>query len=261
MSGNTQPKILLVNDDGFRSPYLERFALSLTEVATVYVVAPETEQSGVSHAFCGFLGHSLRKIAGKEPLEFYALSGSPADCAKFAIKKLFRDEKIDCVFSGPNKGENAGVSSLYSGTVAGAREAALWGIPAIAVSFALNSDFQISEKMEKEAARFAKTILQSKLYEKIPAHTFWNVNYPDDKIPFAGYRVARQNVSMFTDYYVEKEGKYFLEGYKVPETFAEKSDDLVLSQGYASITPMTVDQTLESDLTPLDREIQKFFLR
>lgn len=256
MATNAKPEILLVNDDGYTSAYLERFARALLEVAKVYVVAPKTEQSGVSHSFQGFAGHSLEKIPGKIPADFYALDGSPADCSKFGLQELFKDRPIECVFSGPNHGENAGVSSLYSGTVAGAREAALWGVPAVALSLC----FGATSVMENEAARFAQKIIEERLYRTMPAHSFWNVNFPDEKkVPFAGYRVARQSVSMFTDHYEKKDGKFFLDGCKLPETFAANSDDLALHRGYASITPMTVDQTLESDLSPLFRLVQQNF--
>lgn len=258
MTGQSKPEILLVNDDGFESPFLVHLATALSDVASVHVVAPASEQSGVSHSFLGFHGHELSEVPGDYPFEFHTLTGTPSDCTKFALTYLYRNLHIDCVFSGPNKGENSGVSSIYSGTVAGAREAALWGFPSLALSLC----YDATETMEKELLRFAVEVVNKKLYEKIPAHTFWNVNFPDEhRSKFAGFKAAGQGVSMFTDHFDLKDGKFFLSGAKVPERFAVNSDDLLLSQGYATITPMTIDQTLHSGLVPVQQVVDKFFVR
>lgn len=252
-----RPEILLTNDDGFESPQLVSLALSLSKVASVHVVSPETEQSGVSHAFKGFLGHELRRIPGDYPFDFYSLSGAPADCTKMGLRNLYREHSIDCVISGPNAGENAGVSSLYSGTVAGAREAALWGKPGIALSLCTGS----SEKMLAELCRFAVRIVEERLYGNISSGTVWNVNFPRESVPFRGYRVAPQNLSMFTDHYEEKDGKYFLEGKKLPEHFIEASDDDLLEQGFATITPITIDQTAHGELLPVETALEKLLAK
>lgn len=257
MLKSSRPEILLTNDDGFESPLLVALALSLSKVANVHVVAPETEQSGVSHAFKGFLGHELRRIPGEYPFDFYSLSGAPADCTKMGLRNLYKAHPIDCVFSGPNAGENAGVSSLYSGTVAGAREAALWGKPGIALSLCAGS----SEKMLAELCRFAARIVEERLYEKISPLTVWNVNFPRESLPFRGYRVAPQNLSMFTDHYEEREGKYFLEGKKLPEHFIAASDDDLLEQGFATITPITIDQTAHEELRPVETALEKILAK
>ncbi len=248
----SRPEILLTNDDGFESPQLVSLALSLSKVASVHVVAPETEQSGVSHAFRGFSGHELRRIPGDYPFDFRSLTGTPADCTKMGLRNLYRDCPIDCVFSGPNVGENAGVSSLYSGTVAGAREAALWGKPGIALS--LSADF--SEKMLSELCRFAVRIVEERLFERISPRTVWNVNFPRESLGFRGYRVAPQNLSMFTDRYEERDGRYFLEGEKLPEHFIAASDDDLLLQGFATITPITIDQTAREELLPVEKALK-----
>lgn len=257
MQNHFRPEILLTNDDGFESPLLVSLAFALSSVAGVHVVAPETEQSGVSHAFKGFLGHELRRVPGEYPFEFYSLSGAPADCTKMGLRNLFRDRSIACVFSGPNAGENAGVSSLYSGTVAGAREAALWDKPGIALSLFDGN----SPKMLAELCRFAVRVVSERLYENISRGTVWNVNFPRESLPFCGYRVARQNLSMFTDRYEERNGKYFLEGKKLPEHFIAESDDDLLSRGFATVTPMTIDQTAHGELLPVERALENLLAR
>lgn len=257
MLKTSRPEILLTNDDGFESPQLLSLATALSKVASVHVVAPETEQSGVSHAFKGFFGHELRRIPGDYPFDFHSLSGSPADCTKMGLRNLYLECPIACVISGPNAGENAGVSSLYSGTVAGAREAALWGKPGIALSLCAG----FSERMLAELCRFAVQVVEEKLYERIAPRTVWNVNFPREDLEFRGYRVAPQNLSMFTDHYEERDGKYFLEGTKLSEHFIEASDDDLLEQGFATVTPITIDQTAHEELRPVEKALEKFLAK
>ncbi len=257
MSNSSRPEILLTNDDGFESPPLVSLAMSLSQVASVHVVAPATEQSGVSHAFQGFSGHELRRISGDYPFDFFSLSGTPADCTKMGLRSLYGDRPIACVLSGPNAGENAGVSSLYSGTVAGAREAALWGTPGIALSLCAG----FSDGMLSELCRFAVRIVEERLFERISPRTVWNVNFPRENLAFRGYRVAPQNISMFTDHYEERDGRYFLEGEKLPEHFVADSDDDLLWRGFATITPITIDQTAREDLLPVEKALEKILAR
>lgn len=253
MSGPCKPEILLTNDDGCKSPLLVPLAMELSKVATLHVVAPASGMSGVSHAFTGGAGLELKKIEGY-PFDFYSLAGTPADCTKFALRQLFRGQ-IDCVFSGPNAGENSGVSALYSGTVAGAREAALWGIPGIALSLADVS----APKMLSELCRFASLAVKQKLYEKISAHTIWNVNFPDENaVDFKGFRAASQELSMFTDAYEECDGKFFLGGHKEPKYFGEGSDDKLLTEGFATITPVTIDLTAHKDIPAIAALLKDF---
>ena len=134
----------------------------------------------------------------------------------------------------------------------------LWGFPSLALSLC----YDATETMEKELLRFAVDVVDKKLYSRIPAHTFWNVNFPDEnQSKFKGFKAAGQGISMFTDHYELKDGRYYLSGAKVPERFAVNSDDLLLSQGYATISPMTIDQTLQSGLVPVQQVVNKFFIR
>ena len=148
MQNNLKTRVLIVNDDGIQSGYMRVLAVALARVADVFVFAPEVEQSGVSQAFTVRRGLSLKKVDLSQDVEAYSLSGTPADCAKFALGHFalhgvategVGPGPFDVCFSGVNVGENSGVSSLYSGTVAGAREAALWGVPGIALSLRGNT--------------------------------------------------------------------------------------------------------------------------
>ncbi|MCK9181790.1 MAG: 5'/3'-nucleotidase SurE [Fibrobacteraceae bacterium] len=255
MQGSSKPEILVTNDDGVNSPHIALLASALSQVGNVRVVAPASGQSGVSHAFTGFRGLKLLKVAGAFPFDFYSVSGTPSDSVKFALRELYKNVKIDVVFSGMNVGENAGVSSLYSGTIAGAREAALWGVPGIAISLSGASAFA-----KEESIRFALRVVEERLYAQMPSRSFWNVNFPDvSEAAFSGFRVLPMNLSMFTDRYIEKDGEWFLEGEKRPVDFLPHTDDVALSEGFAVVTPMTLDQTLSSEVASLSHTIDKIF--
>lgn len=288
MQYTRRTRVLIVNDDGFKSDNLRALAAALSKVADVFVFAPETEQSGVSQAFT--VRSPLRvtrvsapvscEVASAEPAyEVYSVSGTPADAAKFALGyfagtafangvgsasdarnangaalDIHGGPTFDVCFSGVNVGENSGVSSLYSGTVAGAREGALWGVPSIALSMSLGG-----ESLMPEVLDFAKRIVAERLFDSIPKGTFWNVNFPKATGgAFKGYRATKMALGMFTDHYDCKgavapaasnggesalDGLWQLDGEKLWEEQPADSDDYLLHQGYAVITPHRIDQT------------------
>src|SRR4029434_7944553 len=124
-------RILLTNDDGIQSPgleVLEKIATDLTE--DVWVVAPETDNSGASHSLT--LAEPLRmRHLGKR---HYAVKGTPTDCVIMGVRFLLRDQPPDLVLSGVNRGQNLADDITYSGTVAGAIQGTLLGVPSIAMS-------------------------------------------------------------------------------------------------------------------------------
>ncbi|MDR1760504.1 MAG: 5'/3'-nucleotidase SurE [Fibrobacter sp.] len=239
MEDTQKPYILITNDDGIGSSAMISLAEALSEKSRVFVVAPKNEQSGVGHAFTHRSGLVCKKVSGDFPFEFHSISGTPADCVKFAVSELYRNFSFDLVISGINFGENAGVSSFYSGTVAGAREAALWGLRGLAISLSRSDKAWI-----RLAIGQASRIVAEKLYLKMARGTYWNVNFPLTEIEnYQGLRVAPMNHSMFTDHYRLKEGSFWLHGEKLPEAMREGSDDWCLSNGYASLTPFALEQT------------------
>ena len=127
--------ILLTNDDGIYAEGIYSIYAELAKMANVTVVAPESEKSSVGHAIT--LAHPIwfKRVRRKGQPFGYAVSGTPADCVKFGVNVLMK-HKPDLVISGINLGANDGCSVFYSGTVAGAREGAILGIPSIAVSLA-----------------------------------------------------------------------------------------------------------------------------
>lgn len=243
MPDKTQPHILVTNDDGIASQNLFALAEGLSSLGRVFVVAPDAEKSGVSHAFTHREGLNCRSISGND-FVVYAVSGTPADCVKFAVSELFKETPIDVVFSGVNAGENAGVSSIYSGTVAGAREAALWGIPGISLSLVRPSEFMLSEIIS-----FAKEVVQNKWHLSMPPHTFWNVNFPDASVKtFGGVRATTMGLGMFSDDYENRDGLWFLDGCKPWDEALEGSDDEALFRSFAALTPLSLNSTNHLEL-------------
>jgi 5'-nucleotidase len=237
----------------------------LSEVSDVYVFAPEDEQSGVGHAFTirrGLRVQHIEAVPGKAklPYEVYSVSGTPADCVKFAVGHFANyglddntivPEGFDVCFSGINVGENSGVSSLYSGTVAGAREAALWGVPGVALSL------RGGDGLLQVAIDFAVNVVKKGWYRKIPAGVFWNVNFPKVTIEsFKGFKATKMALGMFTDHYSHDGGLWQLDGDKLWNEQPKDSDDYLLNQGYATITPHKIDQTDEKSLEVISEMLE-----
>ena len=264
MQNTPKPRILITNDDGFQSENIRALSNALSPLGEVFVFAPEREQSGVSHAFTVRHGLSVKKecLAGfSEGVELYSMSGTPSDCVKFALGHFARyglstegagPGPFDLCFSGVNLGENSGVSSLYSGTVAGAREAALWGVPGIALSLR-----GTGTDLLKTATDFAATVVKKELFRQIPAGVFWNVNFPKATAEsFKGFKATRMALGMFTDHYSYDGGLWQLDGDKLWNEQPKDSDDYLLNQGYATVTPHRIDQTDEKSLEKINEMIE-----
>ncbi len=229
--------ILLTNDDGVGAPGLAALEASLRQVSRVVVVAPSEEKSGVSHALTI---HQPIRILEKGPDRF-AVTGTPADCVIFACTKIL-SVPPNLVISGINNGPNLGDDVHYSGTVAGAREAALRQIPAIAVSLA--SRFDATDF--GPAAEFVRVLVEQLSLEVMPAGTYWNINVPEGEIK--GYRFTRQGSRLVFAAIEEKRdprgrpyywiGRDDSEGLPEPDTDYEAIKDQVVS-----ITPLQPDHT------------------
>ena len=271
MNNTRKTRILITNDDGVKNANIHALANALSPLGEVFVFAPEHEQSGVSQAFTVRSPLRVQKVSASalfgtaqnpaEPAyEVYSVSGTPADSAKFALGffagrtfancadvalDIHGGPTFDVCFSGVNVGENSGVSSLYSGTVAGAREGALWGVPSIALSVSLGG-----ESLMPEVLGFATRIVTERMFESIPRGTFWNVNFPKATAgAFKGFAASKMALGMFTDHYDCKDavsgvdGTWQLDGEKLWDKEPVDSDDYLLHQGYATITPHRIDQT------------------
>jgi len=162
-------KIVITNDDGIDAPGLEALARCARQLGDVVIVAPRHAQSGIAHRVTT---HDPIHIHQLEPNR-HSIDGTPADCARIALKVIAPE--ADWLFSGINAGANLGSDVYNSGTVAAAREAAILGYPAIAVSQYIAKDQQVEWAV---TADHACPVLQMLMNRDLAAGHFWNVNLP-----------------------------------------------------------------------------------
>lgn len=235
--------ILLVNDDGIYSPGIWALYRALKSHHRLDVVAPERERSAVSHAIT--LHKPLRafKVSINEQAEGWAVTGTPADCVKIAMLELL-DTKPDLVISGINAGANTGVNMNYSGTLAAAKEAILYGVPALAVSIQGGEIFRYDE-----VAGFIARLAPQVVAKGLPSGVLLNINLPNMPMGnMAGVRIARQGCDLY-DEYIEKRRDprnrtYYWQGYESQPVYARPdSDGALMEKGFVSITPVQCDMT------------------
>lgn len=238
-------RILITNDDGIHAPglaVLERIAAHLSD--DVWVVAPETDQSGLAHSLTLNDPLRLRRINDRR----FALRGTPTDCVIMALRHVM-DEKPDLVLSGVNAGHNIADSVTYSGTVAGAMEGTVLGVRSIALSQAYN--FQDHRRIIpwETAETHAPALLEKLVGLDMDAGTFLNINFP----PCAPDAVAgtvttvqgRTDMAMYTEERFDGRGlPYFwlrFGGTQVQST--GPTDINALKDNRISVTPLTLDLT------------------
>lgn len=238
-----KPNLLLTNDDGIEAPGLYALFCKLREIANVTIVAPLVEQSAVGHAITMSDPLRVSKYNRDNIFYGYAVKGTPADCVKIAACAIL-NQKPDMLVSGINLGENAGINTIYSGTVSAATEGAMLGIPAFAISLDTyeNPDFQY-------AAQFAGTLVQSILKNDLPRGVCLNVNVPAClESEIKGTRVTKQGLNVFQDQFdkrVDPRGRvyYWLTGQKVDVEKDEQTDEGAVQANMVSITPIHYDLT------------------
>ena len=260
--------ILVVNDDGIDALGLHKLAEALSKIASVYVCAPHVEQSGSGHGITIGKTVVIEEVEFPEAVMAISLEGKPADCVKIGIA-AFRDRnvKIDMVVSGFNHGMNLGTATLYSGTVAGAIEGALCGLPAIAFSIsATNATKRIPQHFDT-AMKVAELIVSKVMsgdgmfrddtfgsfgFEiKHNNCSIINVNFPDlpseiikgTKIVPIGYR---EHEDWFTAAKTENgQDGYRYSGRPHHDDLGDEntSDIIANAQGYITITPLQFDLT------------------
>jgi 5'-nucleotidase len=240
------PRILVTNDDGYRSDGLIALADALRALGEVTVVAPMTEKSAIGHALT--LRHPLRIEAIGDRV--FGVDGTPTDCVNIAVTQIF-EGLPDLVVSGINKGWNLGDDVTYSGTVAGALEGALLGTAAIAVSLRATG----AEADFGYAARAAAVFAEALLERPLPARTFLNINVPAGE-PH-GYRVTvqakRNHVTSVAARRDPKGREYFWieEGQNEWEPH-DRSDYQAVRDGYVSVTPLQPDLTAHDALSAVE---------
>ncbi len=236
-------RILLTNDDGVHAEGLENLALVAREFGRIEIVAPDREQSGASHALTMNRPVRLRRL---DPSRF-AVDGTPTDCVLLAVRGLKGafEQRPDLVLSGINHGSNLGDDVTYSGTVAAAMEASLFGIPAVAFSL------QAGSHPHWETARsVARTVLGRLLSAPDQLRgLLLNVNIPNcDPAAIRGYRVARLGRRVYPGEIRERLDPHGRPYYWIGDTDPVWSEDpdtdyAAVRSGHVALTPLHLDLT------------------
>ncbi len=247
-------RILVTNDDGIHAAGLEaceKIARALSD--DVWVVAPESDQSGVSHSLSLNDPLRLREIAPRH----FAVKGTPTDCVIMGVRHIM-PKPPDLVLSGVNRGRNAAEDVTYSGTVAGAMEGAVLGVPSFALSQAYASANRHNPHWET-AIKFAPDLIRRVLDTGMPRDVLVNVNFPDcapDDV--AGIAIATQGKRDAELLRIEprhdgRGNPYFWIAFArggIAGT-ARGSDLTALSENRIAVTPLRLDMTDEPFMTKL----------
>lgn len=228
-------RILITNDDGIEARGIRILIETAKKFGEVLVVAPESQQSGVS---MGITLHSPMRISeydGYEGVRAWTVGGKPADCVKVAFDYLKLD--VDVVLSGINDGPNLGTDVMYSGTVAGASEALVFNIPSIAIS----TDFGCFDIAENETYGILCEIFKNYMPAK---GKMLNVNFPSGEYRKSlGVRFTRQGSILYNATYRYENGMYWQEGEIRKQKNGLGTDVRAFEEGYTSITPLGIDRT------------------
>lgn len=253
-------RILLTNDDGIFSPHLAALARVLRKLGDVTIVAPATEQSGVSQSITFLRPLTLKKVYREEEFWGWAVEGTPVDCVKIGVAELC-PERPDLVVSGMNNGLNAGVNILYSGTVAAALEGSFLGITSVAVS--LQYSETLGDDRIERAADIALDIIRSLLAQNEKSGELFNVNIPMAAIH---QHPSERKVAVVpmdrTPYWEEFDSRrdptgrryYWLAGRPNYEKAADTPNDFGLSaHGVITVTPLDFDLTKRDVMEKMNR--------
>jgi 5'-nucleotidase len=247
--------ILVTNDDGVTARGLIVLAQELRKTHKVTILAPERNWSASGHVKTMHRPIRVKEVLLEDGSTALASDGAPSDCVALAMLGLIPDE-IDLVASGINPNANIGHDVTYSGTVTAAMEAAIWGIPGIAVSLD-SPDNHLGDIEYGPAARVASVVVENVFANQLPSNTLLNVNVPylaDDSIK--GYMITRQGLRVYRDRLdrrFDPRGKeYFWIGGDTPTGVPEEGTDFgTLADGYVSITPLQLDLTAREMLDTL----------
>ncbi|HXX65221.1 MAG TPA: 5'/3'-nucleotidase SurE [Bacteroidota bacterium] len=231
--------ILVTNDDGVYSPGIQVLAKRLRELDAVVIVAPDRERSAAAHSMTLHRPLFIEEI--RESM--FSVNGTPTDCVNIAVKGLLK-ETPRLVVSGINRGPNLGDDVTYSGTVAGAIEGLLLGIPSFAISIVAREDFRFAEAAEV-ALRTAGRVLE----QGLPDGTLLNINVPNQPMDaLQGTRITRLGKRIYHQMTVERVDprgkKYYWIGGGEPDWEREEGTDLdAVDRNFVSITPLHLDLT------------------
>lgn len=238
-------RILLTNDDGVYAPGLEILETIARAISDdVWIVSPSSEQSGAGHSLSLSQPLRTRRLDDRR----FAVSGTPTDSVVMALNHIIQGKRPDLILSGVNRGANLGEDVTYSGTIAGAMEGTLAGIPSIALSQAVDPETQ---KVNWGASKkYGIDIVRKLLDLRWPPGTFLNVNFPrygEDNVK--GVKVTEQGQRDVSDLKIEERidlrgNPYYWFGLgRAVEEPGHQTDLKVVRDGYISITPLHLNLT------------------
>lgn len=239
----SRPHVLITNDDGIHAPGIRHLWEALKDHADITITAPATEQSAVGLSITIRNPLRIEKMDWPQGTKAWSVSGTPADCVKMALSVIL-DSPPDFVVSGINRGTNAGRNVLYSGTVAGAIEGIMHGIPSIAFSCYENKspEYGLAEK-------YIPTILQHIIEHPLPEGTLLNVNFPPQiGRGVNGFKMTRQGKEFWIEnpdkriHPAEEHSYYWLGARLLACEEAEDCDISWLRQSYITAVPVHVGE-------------------
>jgi 5'-nucleotidase len=250
--------ILVTNDDGIESGSLPVLLKSLRSVrngkrpARIFTLVPDREQSGASHSIT--LTRPLRITRIRQDL--YTLDGTPTDCVNAVLLGGLPFGHVDLVVSGINRGPNLSEDVFYSGTVAGAREGALFGIPALAVSL-------VTGRKDPDwsfAARFVTSFIRGRAWK---SGDFFNINIPD--LPpsrIKGVKATSLGNRKYNDVLLKRKDPwgnayFWLQGKGITWSRKEGTDYFEVKRGFVSVTPLGLDLTDHDKIGRLRSQIDR----
>jgi 5'-nucleotidase len=248
------PHVVITNDDGIDAPGLAALVEALKPAFRITVCAPATEQSAVGHGITYRTPVQVEERPSSDGVRRYAIAAQPATCVRIGLSALVAGDPPIMVLSGINRGDNAGRSTWVSGTVAGAREGALCGLPGVGFSAqrppGKEPDFQA-------AGRWARAIVQQLVAAGLPrAGELMKVDMPYPAGSARGVAVTRVGLQpALEERYQERPGPHgerlFVSVYREPAGDAPGTDVQALADGYIALTPLSLDQTDYRRLTDL----------
>ena len=242
--------ILITNDDGIHSPGLMALKNALAPLGRVVVVAPDRDNSAISHALT--MNRPLR--LNRHDQDVYMLDGTPTDCVSIGLSKVL-ERPPDLLVSSINSGPNIGDDITYSGTVSAAIEGTMYAVPSMAVSMAGDPPYAYA-KVESIIRDLARTVMDNGL----PANTLMNVNIPDVR-ELKGIRITRQGRRIWKQAVHEVQDPrgrthYWIGGGTPLLDSGKDTDVQVLAEGYVSISPIHLDLTNHEGISYFRDDLQ-----
>ncbi|CAI8317566.1 MAG: 5'-nucleotidase SurE [Flavobacteriia bacterium] len=251
----SKPLILVCNDDGITAPGIRNLTEVMNGIGEVYVVAPDSPQSGMGHAIT--IEKTLRcepVVSDRGPQKEFSCSGTPVDCVKLAVNVVL-PRKPDLIVSGINHGSNSSINVIYSGTMSAAVEGSLEGIPSIGFSL-LDHSWQADFGPSKP---FVDRIARQVLEHGLPRGVCLNVNIPKpDGSAYKGVRVCRQaDANWVEEFDARRDPRgrsyYWLTGTFMNYDKGADTDVEALKDGFISIVPVQCDLTAKGMLETLNK--------